>query len=151
MLKIDVQNATSAASAPDKKTVCAWVRSAAEGRVAGRAELSVRFVDEDEGRALNAGYRGRARATNVLSFPAAGDAPPNVPRSLGDVVVCGPVVEREAREQGKAAADHWAHLLVHGTLHLIGYDHENEVDAIEMETLERRILQAGGVADPYAG
>ena len=150
-LTIDVQNATSAASAPDDNTVREWVRSAADGRVAGRAELSVRFVDEEESRALNAGYRGRDRATNVLSFPAAGESVPNAPRPLGDVVICGPVVEREAREQGKAAADHWAHLLVHGTLHLLGYDHESEDDATAMESLERSILAAGGVADPYEG
>ncbi|MDH4071734.1 MAG: rRNA maturation RNase YbeY [Gammaproteobacteria bacterium] len=149
-LTIDVQVATTVASAPDEETVRTWVRSAAGPHVDGFAELSVRFVDEDESRRLNAGYRGKDRATNVLSFPAdAVGLPPGAARPLGDLVVCGPVVEREAAEQGKAVADHWAHLLVHGTLHLLGYDHETDGDAAEMEALERRILASGGVADPY--
>lgn len=112
------------------------------------AELSIRLVDAREGRSLNRRYRGKDYATNVLSFPA------ELPRGissplLGDLAVCAPVVAREAREQHKPVRDHYAHLTVHGVLHLLGFDHENERDAARMETLETRILASLGIADPY--
>ena len=95
-------------------------------------------------------YRGKDRETNVLSFPAGDDGlPPDVARPLGDLVICAPVVLREAGEQGKSVADHWGHLLVHGSLHLLGFDHETDAEASAMEGLEREILAARGVADPY--
>jgi probable rRNA maturation factor len=108
------------------------------------AELTVRIVDAEEGQALNRDYRGRDYATNVLTFVYS-------PRPVaGDIVICAPVVAREAREQGKALADHHAHMLVHGLLHLQGLDHEAEDEARVMERREARILAQLGVADPYA-
>jgi len=102
-------------------------------------------------RGLNRDYRGKDKPTNVLSFPAGQVAglPDAEPVPLGDIVVCADVVSDEAATQEKAPADHWAHMLVHGTLHLLGFDHEDETDAATMEALETRILAAGGVADPY--
>lgn len=113
------------------------------------AELSIRVVGAREGRALNRQYRGKDYATNVLSFPV------ELPRGiasplLGDLVICAPVVAREAREQGKSPRDHYAHLTVHGVLHLLGFDHQSERDAVRMEALETRILAELGIADPYA-
>jgi len=111
----------------------------------------VRLVDTDEIRSLNREYRRKDKATNVLSFPAAAieGLPTDVAQVLGDVVVCATVVNEEAAEQGKAIEDHWAHMLVHGTLHLLGYDHEADDDAAEMEGIETRILTENGLADPY--
>lgn len=108
--------------------------------------MTVRFVDTEEGRSLNARYRGKHGATNVLSFPY---TPP--PLLAGDLVICVPVVRREAAAQGKTALAHFAHLIVHGMLHLQGYDHDNENDAAEMETRERKIMARLGYPDPYAG
>lgn len=150
-VSVDVQNASAAAGAPDDEEIQALV-AVVIGQYANlpAAEVSVRIVDEDEGRQLNKDFRGKDKATNVLSFPAGHEGlPKDMPRSLGDIVICAPVVEREAAEQGKAPADHWAHMLVHGALHLLGYDHQAEQDAEAMEALERQILAAHGVADPY--
>lgn len=113
------------------------------------AELAVRIVGTAEGRALNRRYRDRDHATNVLSFPA--DLPPGLRLPLlGDLVICAPVVAREAREQGKPPAAHYAHLTVHGVLHLLGHDHQREAPARRMEALETRILAGLGIPDPYA-
>ena len=108
-------------------------------------EIAVRIVGEDEGRALNKQYRRKDYATNVLTFDYMRE-----PVVMGDLVLCGPVVEREAKEQGKTLEAHYAHLLVHGTLHAQGYDHEtNERDALEMESLEVLLMGALGYATPY--
>ena len=108
-------------------------------------EMSVRIVGEEEGRALNLQYRGKDYATNVLTFDYA-----RSPVVMADLVLCGPVVEREAREQSKTLKAHYAHLLIHGTLHAQGYDHETgEHDALEMETLEILLMGALGLANPY--
>jgi probable rRNA maturation factor len=128
-----------------------WVAAALEGRIR-EADLAIRVVDNKEGRSLNRHYRGRDYATNVLSFPA--EMPEGLPKGvrlplLGDLVICAPVVAREAREQKKALNDHYAHLTVHGTLHLLGWDHEDEREAECMEQLEREILASLGIADPY--
>lgn len=126
-----------------------WVEAALfAARHRKAAELSIRIVDAREGRALNRQYRSKDYATNVLSFPA------ELPRGissplLGDLAICAPVVAREAREQQKPVRDHYAHLTVHGVLHLLAFDHEDERDAARMETLETRILASLGVADPY--
>ncbi len=154
-ISVDVQVASEVESAPGDDEIQSWVTSVVDRFPdAAVTEVSVRIVDEGEGRELNERFRGKDGATNVLSFPADnGDSPElpgGVPRSLGDIVICGPVVEREAGEQQKAAADHWAHMLVHGTLHLLGYDHEVSEEAEAMESMERQILAARGVADPYA-
>ena len=112
------------------------------------ADSLIRLVDEAESRQLNRDYRGKDRPTNVLSFPF--EAPPEVLTPLlGDLVICAPVVVREAREQGKPADAHWAHMLVHGVLHLLGYDHLEPAEADEMEALERDILAGLGFPDPY--
>lgn len=116
----------------------------------GPAELAVRLTDDAELKALNRQYRGKDRPTNVLSFPGdPEDALPGEPVLLGDLALAYGTVAREASEQGKSLADHLAHLIVHGTLHVLGYDHETEEQAAEMEALEVRILSGFGIADPY--
>lgn len=116
-------------------------------RVHADAEISIRLCDDSEIRALNLAWRNKDKATNVLSFPApAGDRGP----LLGDIVVAFEYVSEEAREAGRSLPDHLAHMLVHGLLHLLGFDHENERDAEEMEGLERRVLTKLGIDDPYA-
>ncbi|MDE2146054.1 MAG: rRNA maturation RNase YbeY [Burkholderiales bacterium] len=122
--------------------VARWVRAA----LAAPAQMTVRLVDADEGRALNRDWRGRDYATNVLTFDYE-----HAPQVVADLVLCAPVVEAEARAQGLALADHYAHLLVHGTLHAQGYDHEAEAEAQAMEARESAILRGLGLADPYAG
>ena len=129
--------------APGPATLRRWAQLAAGGR---RGELGIRVVGSGEGRALNERWRRRAYASNVLSFPA---APELGGRQIGDIVVCAPVVAREAREQGKALAAHWAHMVVHGILHLLGFDHARAADARRMEGRERALLARLGFADPY--
>ena len=112
------------------------------------AEVTIRLVDEAESNQLNLTYRGKDKPTNVLSFPF--EAPPGLELPLlGDLVICRQVVEREAQEQGKPLMAHWAHMVVHGSLHLLGYDHIEDEEAEEMEQLERDIMQELGFADPY--
>jgi len=126
-----------------------WVEKALHAAGHRRdAELSIRIVDAREGRALNRNYRQRDYATNVLSFPA--ELPKGVKLPLlGDLVICAPVIAREAREQGKLLRNHFAHMTIHGTLHLIGFDHLNERDAKQMEALETRVLAGFGIVDPW--
>jgi probable rRNA maturation factor len=124
-----------------------WASAAAEGRIR-RADLAIRLVDTKEGRALNRHYRGKDYATNVLSFPVELPEGVNLPL-LGDLVICAPVVAREAAEQGKPLAAHYAHLTIHGVLHLLGLDHENEREAEAMERIEREILASLDLPDPY--
>ena len=153
---MDIQVATDQSDVPSEKTIRGWLDKVLEhvGYDSQRElEISVRIVDEQEGRHLNRRYRNGDRATNVLAFPAAEpaliDPPADLPRALGDIVICGPVVAREASAAGKQNADHWAHLVVHGALHLLGYDHESEPQARAMEAVEAAILAAGGVENPY--
>ena len=134
-----VQRASRAAHIPSDRTLRAWARAA----LAQEAEVTVRYVAEAEGRRLNREYRGRDYATNVLTF-VYGAKP-----LAGDIVICAPVVAREAREQRKDVRAHHAHLLVHGLLHLQGLDHERERDAVRMERRERAILATLGFDDPY--
>ncbi|MEO8959626.1 MAG: rRNA maturation RNase YbeY [Rudaea sp.] len=138
------------AGLPSSTSFRRWVEAALRGAKRRQPSgLAIRIVDTDEGRALNRDYRGKDYATNVLSFPA--ELPPGVALPLiGDLAICAPVVLREAAEQGKSARDHWAHLTVHGVLHLLGYDHIADHDAEAMEALETRILAGLGIADPYA-
>lgn len=114
-------------------------------------EIALRLVGADEGRALNQRYRGRDAPTNVLAFPAEvlPGLPPDALGELGDLVVCMPVLQQEAAAQGKTVLAHFAHLVVHGTLHLAGLDHDDEREAATMEALEREIMQELGFADPY--
>lgn len=128
-----------------------WVAAALAGRIR-EADLAIRLVGTREGRALNRHYRGKDYTTNVLSFPA--ELPEGLPKGvklplLGDLVLCAPVVAREAKEQGKPLAAHYAHLVVHGCLHLLGWDHEDPHEADAMEQLEREILAELGLPDPY--
>ena len=127
-----------------------WAEAALRGAHHRRhAALAIRLVDSAEGLALNRQYRGRDYATNVLSFPV--EPPPGVRLALiGDLAICAPVVASEAAAQGKPALDHWAHLTIHGVLHLLGHDHVVDADAELMEALERRVLGDLGIADPYA-
>lgn len=133
---------------PSSARLRAWAEAALRAARRRTGELSIVLVGEAEGRNMNLQYRGRDYATNVLSFPV--DLPPGV-RSplLGDLVVCAPVVASEALEQQKALADHYAHMIVHGTLHLLGHDHIVDDEAERMEALETRILGTLGIADPY--
>ncbi|HLT92031.1 MAG TPA: rRNA maturation RNase YbeY [Woeseiaceae bacterium] len=161
-IEVELQIACRAHDVPPSAEIRSWIEDAvrhADAVPDGRYEVVVRVVDERESRALNYRFRGKDRPTNVLAFPAgdpallqppaAGEsAPPSLP--LGDLAICAPVLAREAAEQGKPAAAHWAHLVVHGTLHLLGYDHASRDEAERMEGLERRILAARGIADPYA-
>ncbi|MDZ4019835.1 rRNA maturation RNase YbeY [Pseudomonas sichuanensis] len=148
MLELDLQRATDAAS-PDDALFRRWCELALRQRSAD-SEMTIRLVDEAEGRELNHTYRHKDYATNVLSFPA--DVPDDlldIPL-LGDLVICVAVVEREAQEQGKSPEAHWAHLVIHGCLHLLGYDHIDDDEAEEMEALERELLAELGHPDPYA-
>ena len=149
MLELDLQIASQAAALPSAAQFRAWCELTLRQRTAD-SELTIRLVDEAEGRELNRTYRQRDYATNVLSFPA--DVPDemlDIPL-LGDLVICVPVVEREAGEQDKSLEAHWAHLVMHGCLHLLGYDHIEDAEAEEMEALERTLLAEQGHPDPYA-
>jgi len=147
LLDVAVSYALPRAGIPSASSFRTWVAAALDGRIR-EADVAVRLVDEPEGRALNRHYRGKDYATNVLSFPA--DLPEGVKLPLlGDLVICAPVVAREAVEQGKAPRGHYAHLTVHGVLHLLGWNHEDDVEAEAMEQLEREILAGLGIDDPY--
>ena len=144
---IDVQYALAAAGLPTAEKIRDWAAMALQERSAD-AELTVRIVDEAEITALNLQFRGKDGPTNVLSFPL--EALPGIaPSLLGDVVICAPVVASEAVAQGKSLEAHWAHMVVHGVLHLLGHDHHHDAEAREMETLEAGLLAALGVPDPY--
>ena len=138
------------AGLPSAASFRRWVEAALRGaRRRNSAELAIRIVDADEGRAFNRHYRGKDYATNVLSFPA--ELPPGVQLPLlGDLALCAPVILREAVQQHKLPRDHWAHLTVHGVLHLLGHDHLDQTEAEAMEALETRILAGLGITDPYA-
>ena len=146
-LALDVQRAAKAQDLPSDNQLRRWAR-AALADLGGSHELTVRIVDAQESAALNSEYRGKAGPTNVLSFPF--EAPPGLrSRLLGDLVLCAEVVQREAREQGKPPQAHWAHMIVHGVLHLRGFDHLTDAEAVEMEALETEILARLGYPDPY--
>ncbi len=152
-LDVAVGYATARAGVPAAASFRRWVAAAAAGRIR-EADIAIRVVGEDEGRSLNRHYRGKDYATNVLSFP--GELPEGVklPKGvtlplMGDIVLCAPVVAREAAEQAKPALHHYAHLTVHGVLHLLGMDHQDEREAECMERLEREILAVLGIDDPY--
>lgn len=146
-LQLEVQRVVACDNVPGVMQFQAWAEAALNGRLE-QAELVVRIVDREESQQLNREYRGKDRPTNVLSFPF--EAPDVVESHLlGDLVICAPLVEQEAQEQQKPLEAHWAHLLVHGVLHLLGFDHINEEEAEMMESLEVEILTALGFSDPY--
>ena len=149
-LQVDIQCATEE-PVPDEDDLRGWIAATLAGL--GReddVELSVRLVDAAEMSTLNRDYRHKSGPTNVLSFPS--DLPPGLDLPLlGDIVICAPVVAAEAAQQGKPHQAHWAHLTVHGTLHLLGYDHVENLEAEEMEALETRILASLNYPCPYEG
>ncbi|WP_026287535.1 rRNA maturation RNase YbeY [Thioalkalivibrio sp. ALJ24] len=149
-LEVAVQYAVPRAGVPAARRLHAAARAAWRGT--GAAGVTLRIVDAEEGHALNHAFRGRDRATNVLSFPVPEDMPlppGDGPAGLGDIVLCDPVLRREAEEQGKRLGDHYTHMVVHGMLHLQGFDHQDATEAAVMEALETRVLARLGVADPY--
>jgi len=147
-LELDVIVASIDGDLPDDSDFRAWVTAALYG-LRDTAEVSIRVVDSEEGQALNLAYRGRDYATNVLSFPAELPAGVDLPL-LGDLAICAPVVRREAAEQTKSPRAHWAHMTVHGILHLLNFDHHEDDEAERMESRERCILAGLGFPDPYA-
>jgi len=152
-LDVSVGYAVPRAGLPAAVSFRKWVAAALDGRIRD-ADLAIRIVGTKEGRALNRHYRGKDYATNVLSFPAEIAEGVKMPKGvkmplLGDLVLCAPVIAREAREQKKPLMAHYAHLTVHGALHLLGWDHDDDTDADCMEQLEREILAGIGIEDPY--
>lgn len=145
---LDIQSASTSEDAPDEQSIKRWVGAVIDSNQ-GDTELSVRIVDEPEGKLLNETYRGTSGATNVLSFPFENQTPEPLPL-IGDIVVCAPIVEREAQQQNKDLNAHWAHMIIHGVLHLLGYDHQNDSEAAVMEGLETEIMQKLGFPPPYA-
>lgn len=146
-LEVEVQVASTVVSVPGTEPLVAWAR-AAWRRSTGSAGVVVRVVDEEESRRLNRDFRGQDKPTNVLSFPF--DAPPGVAVDhVGDLVVCAAIVEREADEQRRSVAAHWAHMVVHGMLHLQGFDHQTDSQANRMESVETEILSGLGFPAPY--
>ena len=146
-LTLELQLVASTRQVPGEAEFQRWVLAVLEGRL-DAAEVVIRVVDEQESQQLNRDYRGKDKATNVLSFPF--EVPSQVESAhIGDLVICAPVVIREAAEQQKPAVDHWAHMVVHGMLHLLGFDHQDEAEANEMESMERGILGSMGIPDPY--
>jgi probable rRNA maturation factor len=147
-LFLTVQRVSRARGLPGVASITDWARAALAGSGAGTAEITVRLVGEAESADLNKRYRGKRGATNVLSFSY--DVVPGKAGLVGDLVICAPVVQREAAQQDKRPRAHWAHMLVHGILHLRGYDHLRKSDAELMETQEVRVLKRLGFPDPYA-
>jgi probable rRNA maturation factor len=146
--RIDLQIACEASDLPSEADFTRWVETVLKQQKAA-GEVCIRIVDAEESRELNRDYRGKDAPTNVLSFPF--EIPTGIPVTLlGDLVICAEVVAAEAQEQHKTEQAHWAHMVVHGTLHLLGFDHINDDEAEEMEALERALLARLDIADPYA-
>ena len=149
--ELEVQRATKSASVPNDDQFQLWVDAALAGKSIQFA-LSIRIVDEPEAQRFNRDYRNKDYATNVLSFPV--ELPEGLPEEirqcqLGDLLICAAVVAREAKEQRRPEINHWAHLTIHGILHLLGYDHEKAGEAGVMESLETEILAKLSISDPY--
>jgi len=145
MIHVELQNASASPAIPSEQEFTHWAVAATRKQ---NAEIVIRVVDEKESADLNGQYRGKHGPTNVLSFPF--QAPPGMATDiLGDILICAPVVEREAKEQGKSLQAHWAHIVVHGVLHLQGYDHIEEDEAVIMESEEIAIMNGLGFPNPY--
>lgn len=148
---VEIQRVTTSTTTPDDEQFERWI-NAVPGAGDSRFSVTIRIVDEQEAQRFNREYRNRDYATNVLSFPS--ELPEGLPlelrqSQLGDILICAPVVVREALNQKRPEADHWAHLTIHGILHLLGFDHEQPDEAMAMESLETEILGKVGVSDPY--
>lgn len=144
--QLDIVLATQS-TCPDKALLTTWAQKALEAKQI-KGKIAIRIVDEAEMAQLNGQYRNKPYPTNILSFPS--NLPPNISKGwLGDLVLCAPIIALEAVQQDKTIDAHWAHIVVHGILHLLGHDHEEEVEAQEMEALEEKILQQLGFEDPY--
>ena len=146
-VSVYLRNEAGRRGVPLKRTFVSWVEAIPQLRKR-RADLNILVVDAKEGRRYNRQFRGKDYATNVLSFPYE-PLPGEITTLLGDLVICAPIVAREAGEQGKPVRNHYAHLTIHGVLHLLGYDHQIEAEAERMEALERRVLAGFGMPDPY--
>ena len=152
MIKLDLQYAEQAEEPPSRENFQKWVNLAYIEKQSVPAQVSIRIVSEAESQSLNTEYRNKNKPTNVLSFPM--ELPEQLIHELdivmlGDLVICGSVVESEAVQQGKSSLSHWAHMVIHGMLHLQGYDHVSESDAEQMEDLEVKLLKKIGVNNPY--
>jgi len=150
-VELEVQRGTTSVSVAGEGQFQLWVEVALAGK-GNDFTLVIRIVDEQEARRYNREYRAKDHATNVLSFPA--ELPEGLPAEIrktqiGDLLICAPVVAREATQQHRPEIDHWAHLTIHGVLHLLGYDHQQSEDAVAMESLETEILRNLGISDPY--
>jgi probable rRNA maturation factor len=145
--QVDIQNASDVAFTPSEQDFLNWVTIATHDKKPN-AEVSIRIVDKLESQALNKQYRGIDKPTNVLSFPAEFPEGVDIP-FLGDIVICAPIVELEAKAQNKTLAAHWAHMIIHGVLHLLGCDHIEDDEAEVMEALEIQYLAQLGIASPY--
>lgn len=151
MVEIILQQATESSTIPSEAELNLWISTALDAMKENHAgEITIRVVDEEESAELNESYRKKPYPTNVLSFPF--EAPSGVPIAphLGDLVLCAPVIDREAEDQGKSREAHWAHMIIHGVLHLLGLDHLDSIEAEKMEGREIEILAALGFSDPYA-
>ncbi len=145
---VDLQNACDASNLPTAELFQQWVDAALTSVTEQEFELTIRLVNSQESQQLNKQYRQKDKPTNVLSFPF--EVPEGIELNLlGDLVICSQVVEQESKEQKKVLFDHWAHMVIHGCLHLLGYDHINDTDANEMEALEIKILATLTINDPY--
>ena len=150
-IEVDIQRVSKKGKLPTDSQFQCWAEAVSVASP-GQHCVAVRIVDEMEARHLNLKYRNKDYATNVLSFPA--QLPDTLPleirqSQLGDILICAPIVSREAIEQNRSEIDHWAHLTIHGILHLLGYDHEQADQAVIMESLEKEILATLGIPDPY--
>lgn len=143
---IDIQYAVRGKQIPERKKIGKWAETALAG-IREEAVLTIRIVEGRESASLNRKWRGKNKSTNVLSFPAGEN--PLMPELLGDLVLCAPVILREAKQQGKPAERHWAHMIIHGVLHLAGYDHIKKSDAKEMESIEIKKLESLNFPNPY--
>lgn len=148
LVKLDLQIKSKLSSIPKTALFHKWLNAALSATNHNKCELTIRVIGISAMAKLNEQYRRKSGPTNILSFPFV--APPKIKTDLiGDIIICAPLVKKEAQQQNKPENNHWAHLTIHGVLHLLGYDHKKTKDAVKMEQLEINILQSLGIRDPY--